>query len=87
MTRTVFIVNVVVVVVVLRLSLRCQLIYCFSIDLFNTLMVSCSFLTRRYLSVTSHLRATAQRCFKGLEFLGAKLLNYLYCFFHPAESE
>ena len=87
MTRTVFIVNVVVVVVVLRLSLRCQLIYCFSIDLFNTLMVSCSFLTRRYLSVTSHLRATAQRCFKGLEFCGAKLLNYLYCFFDPAESE
>ena len=85
MTSTVFVVDV-VVVVVLRLSFRCQLIYCFSIDLFNTLMVSCSFLTRRYLSVISHLRATAQRCFKGLKFLEAKL-NYLYCFFHPAESE
>lgn len=81
MTSTVF------VVVVLRLSLRCQLIYCFSIDLFDTLMVSSSFLTRRYLPVISHLRATAQRCSNGLKFLGAKLLNYLYRFFHPAESE
>ena len=85
MTSTVFAVDV--VVVVLRLSLRCQLIYCFSTDLFNTLMVRGSFLTRRYLSEISHLRATVQRCFKGLKFLGAKLLNYLYCFFHPAESE
>lgn len=82
MTSTVF-----VVVVVLRLSFRCQFIHCFSIDLFDKLMVSCSFLTRRYLSVISHLRATAQRCVKGLKFLGAKLLNCLYCFFHPAESE
>lgn len=81
MTGTVFVVDV--VVVVLRLSFRCQLIYCFSIDLFETLLVSCSFLTRRCLSVISHLGATAQRCFKGLKFLGAKL----YCFFHPAESE
>ena len=85
MTGTVFVVDV--VVVVLRLSFRCQFINSCSTDLFNTLMASCRFLTRRYHSVISPLRATAQRCFKGLKFLGAKLLNYLYCFFHPAESE